>query len=69
MAVLLNRKAFEHAKTLVLEGKYVYDERDAWSDHQPSAEDENEFIHQHGFGEYANRNISPMIGKRPSSVA
>lgn len=53
MAVVLNRKAFEHAKSLVLQGKYVYDERDAWSDHQPSAEDENEFIRQHGFGEYA----------------
>jgi len=53
MAVKLNRKAFEHAKTLVLEGKYVYDERDDWSEHQPSAEDENEFIRLHGLGEYA----------------
>jgi hypothetical protein len=53
MAVKLNRKAFEHAKTLVLEGKYVYDERDAWSEHQPSAEDENDFIRDHGFNEYA----------------
>ena len=53
MAVKLNRKAFEHAKTLVLERKYVYDERDDWSEHQPSAEDENEFIRVHGLDEYA----------------
>jgi hypothetical protein len=53
MAVKLNKKAFEHAKALVLEGKYVYDERDAWSEHQPSTEDENEFIRLHGLDEYA----------------
>ncbi len=53
MAVKLNRRAFEYAKTLVLEGKYVYDERDDWSDHQPSAAKENEFIRLHGIAEYA----------------
>jgi hypothetical protein len=53
MAVKLNKKAFEHAKALVLEGKYVYDERDAWSEHQPSTADENEFIRLHGLDEYA----------------
>jgi hypothetical protein len=53
MAVKLNKKAFEQAKTLVLEGKYVYDERDDWSEHRPSAKDENEFIRLHGLNEYA----------------
>jgi hypothetical protein len=53
MAVKLNNKALKHAKTLVLQGKYVYDERDDWSEHQPSAEDENEFIRLHGMDEYA----------------
>ena len=53
MAVKLNKGAFEHAKTLVLEGKCVYDERDAWSEHRPSAQDENEFIRLHGFDQYA----------------
>ena len=53
MAVKLNKKAFEHAKSLVLEGKYVYDERDDWSEHRPSAEDENEFIRLRGLNEYA----------------
>jgi hypothetical protein len=53
MAVILNRSAFEHAKQLVSEGKVVFDERDAWSEHQPSTRQENEFIRAHGIAEYA----------------
>jgi hypothetical protein len=52
MAVTLNRRAYEHAKELISDGKFVFDERDAWSEHQPSAEEENEFIRLHGFAEY-----------------
>ena len=53
MAVKLNQQAFEHAKELIEQGKFVFDERDMWSEHQPSAQDENEFIKEHGFSEYA----------------
>jgi hypothetical protein len=53
MAVKLNRKSFDHAKSLIKDGKYVFDERDDWSEHQPSADDENRFIERHGFDEYA----------------
>jgi hypothetical protein len=49
MAVMLNRRAFEHAKELIKEGRIVLDERDAWSEHRPSAEQENEFIRLHGY--------------------
>jgi hypothetical protein len=52
MAVHLNRAAFTHAKGLIEAGKFVFDERDAWSEHQPSAELENEFIERHGLAEY-----------------
>jgi hypothetical protein len=52
MKLKLNRTAFEHAKELIDQRRFVFDERDAWSEHQPSAEDENEFIREHGFGEY-----------------
>ena len=51
--VKLNKAAFAHAKELVNEGKFVRDERDAWSEHQPSAQQENEFIRSHGIHEYA----------------
>ena len=52
MAVKLNNQAFEHAQSLVEQGKFVFDEKDMWSEHQPSAQDENEYIREHGFGEY-----------------
>ncbi len=53
MAVTLNERAFDHAKELVQSGKFVWDERDEWSEHQPTAAEENEFIASHGIGEYA----------------
>jgi hypothetical protein len=52
MAVTLNRRAYQHAQELINEGRFVFDERDAWSDHRPSAQEENEFIRLHGFSEY-----------------
>ena len=52
MTVKLNERAFEHAKTLIAERRFVYDERDAWSEHRPSAAKENRFIEEHGFEEY-----------------
>jgi hypothetical protein len=52
MAVTLNRRAYEHARELIDEGRFVFDERDAWSEHQPSAQEENEYIRLHGFAEY-----------------
>ncbi|HZE72385.1 MAG TPA: hypothetical protein VE135_22980 [Pyrinomonadaceae bacterium] len=53
MAVKLNKKAFDNAKKLVKEGQVVKDERDAWSEHQPTAKEENDFIERHGYGEFA----------------
>jgi hypothetical protein len=52
MAVTLNRRAYEQAKELIDEGRFVFDERDAWSEHRPSAQEENDFIRLHGFAEY-----------------
>jgi hypothetical protein len=53
MAVKLNKSAFDQAKKLINEGHVVLDEKDAWSEHRPSAEQENEFIRRHGLNEYA----------------
>src|SRR5438132_13017411 len=52
MTVKLNNRVYDYAKGLVQEGKFVFDERDAWSEHRPSAQKENEFIQQHWFAEY-----------------
>jgi hypothetical protein len=53
MTVKLNKRAFDHARSLIEAGKYVIDDRGAWREHQPSAQQENEFIQQHGYAEYA----------------
>jgi hypothetical protein len=53
MATQLNRTALEHAKALIRDAKVVFDSRDDWSEHQPTAEEENRFIERHGFAEYA----------------
>ena len=52
MTVKLNGRAYEHAKRLIAEGRFIDDERDAWSDHHPSTRTENEFIEENGFFEY-----------------
>lgn len=64
MAVTLNKKAFEHAKTLVLEGKVVYNARDDRSEHQHSSQVANEFIRTHGIGEYAKWHLG-MDNEKP----
>jgi hypothetical protein len=53
MAVKLSRTSYEYAQELVREGRVVIDERDDWSEHQPTAAEENRFIQEHGWGEYA----------------
>jgi|SRR5882672_93716 len=53
MIVRLNKSAFDHARRLIGEDRVVLDDRDDWSEHRPSAEQENEFIRLHGFEEYA----------------
>ena len=52
MTVKLNGRAYEHAKRLIEEGKFIDDARDAWSDHHLSTRTENEFIEKNGFSEY-----------------
>jgi hypothetical protein len=52
MAVRLHSRAFVHAQEWIREGHVVRDERDNWSEHQPTAAEENEFIEKHGYAEY-----------------
>jgi hypothetical protein len=53
MTVKLNEGAYDYARDLIAAGRYVIDDRDAWSEHQPSAAQENDFIAGHGMAEYA----------------
>jgi hypothetical protein len=52
VAVTLNQRGYENARKLLADGKYVWDERDDWSEHRPSAQQENEFIDRHGIDAY-----------------
>jgi hypothetical protein len=53
MSVELNRSGYEYAQRIAREGHVVLDERDDWSEHQPTAAEENEFIREHGMATYA----------------
>jgi hypothetical protein len=53
VTVKVNQRAYDYARDLIADGRYVIDDRDAWSEHRPSAQQENEFIERHGIGEYA----------------
>ncbi|MDB4961965.1 MAG: hypothetical protein JWP01_1964 [Myxococcales bacterium] len=53
MTIKLNHTGQLFMQRQIAAGKVVRDERDAWSEHQPSTEEENAFIETHGFAEYA----------------
>jgi hypothetical protein len=52
MAVTLNKSAYSHAQKLISDGHVVLDQRDDWSEHRPSAQQENKFIDKHGIDKY-----------------
>ena len=52
MTIKLNQKAFDHAKDLVRKGRTTKDERDDWSEHAPSADEENAYLDKHGWQEF-----------------
>jgi hypothetical protein len=52
MSTKLNEPGYDHARRLVEEGRVVLDGRDDWSEHQPSAAEQNRLIEEHGWGEY-----------------
>lgn len=53
MTTRLNRDALQHAERLIERGDVVRDERDDWSEHAPSADDENRAIERDGWDSYA----------------
>ncbi len=57
-AVRLNVTAFEHARQLIGQGRFVSDHKGLWKTDQPSADKENEFIRVHGSYEYAKWHLA-----------
>jgi len=52
-SIQLNEDAFAFAAELIKEGRFIADHKGAWTEHRPSADEENEFIRLHGFAAYA----------------
>jgi hypothetical protein len=53
MTVKLNKKGLSHARGLLRRNAITHDDRDDWSEHAPTADDENAFIDKHGMAEFA----------------
>ena len=56
MPVQLHPAGRDHAASLVDSGQYVKDSD--WSDAQPSADDENDFLDRHGWEAYAQWHLA-----------
>jgi hypothetical protein len=54
MPTIVNKRSYAFAQGKIKNGTVVLDQRDDWSEQQPSAGQENEFIEAHGWDEYAN---------------
>jgi hypothetical protein len=48
MAVKLHEAGYLHAQELARDGKVELDDRDDWSEHRPTAEQENRYIAEYG---------------------
>jgi hypothetical protein len=58
MALKLRQPSMDDAPQIIKEGRLVKDQREFWRDHKPTAEQEDEFIRQHGFGVYGNWHLA-----------
>ena len=68
-ALKSNQVAFESCKELIRQGRVIIDKKGAWGQHQPSLEEENEFIRLHGFEEYAKWHLGIDEGRPEATKA
>jgi hypothetical protein len=69
MSAKLHRQGYQHARELVDHGEVVRDQRDDWSEHRPSADDENAFIDRHGIHEYGKWHLGIDADESPETKA
>jgi hypothetical protein len=67
MAVKLNAQAYAYARRLIDERRVVLDDRDAWSEHQASTREENEFIAEHGWRDYGRWHLGVDDEAKPDT--
>ena len=54
MMTVLNAVAYRQARTLIAQGRFVYDEPETWSEHHATTRTENEFIEAYGLAAYGS---------------
>jgi hypothetical protein len=54
MAIKVNHRAVQHARSLIERGRAVIDERGAWRRHRPSTREQNAYIDMHGIRAYGS---------------
>jgi hypothetical protein len=69
MAVKLSASSYEFAQERIKQGHYVIDDRDAWSEHQPTAAQENEFIEAHGWSDFGKWHLGVDDDEKPETKA
>jgi hypothetical protein len=52
MAITVNRRAVQHARSLIERRRVVLDERDAWRAHRPTARQRDAYIRANGIRAY-----------------
>jgi hypothetical protein len=68
-AIRINFEAFDWAATLIAQGRFVADKKGAWSSDHPTPSQENDFVRDHGFGEYAKWYLAVDECHSPDSKA
>jgi hypothetical protein len=58
---------YDYAKKLIANGKVALDERDDWSEHQPSTAEENVFIDEHGYAAFGRWHLG-VDDERPADT-
>jgi hypothetical protein len=52
MAITVNRRAVQHARSLIERRRVVLDDRDAWANHRPTARQRDAYIAANGIRAY-----------------
>jgi hypothetical protein len=67
VAIGLNAAALAHARMSIENGRFVPDERNAWSEDRPSTQQEDEFIQNYGLEEYGRWYFGKNDDKRENA--
>ncbi len=62
MSIDVNRDAFEYARQLIEDGRYVLDDKSDWDQVNPDADHQKNFIRDRGMKDYGNWHLGVKVG-------